>query len=124
MVIDLLAGEKIVCLIVEHHVHDRKPEQGRASDIAFLLDGVHGDLDRDRNEFLNLLGAASGPLRDNRDLRIGHVGKGVDWCLLETGTTYDDGDCRTKKDKELVLEGKGNDLINKAMHKAFYFKSL
>ena len=41
-------------------------------------DAVHLRLDRDGDLLLDLLGCASGPLRDDPDVFVGHIGIGFD----------------------------------------------
>ena len=112
----MLAGEEIIHLIFEHHVDDGKTEKGRAPDIRLFLYRVHGDLDRDRDKLLDLLGAPARPLGDNRHLRIRHIRKRVDRRMDKAGDTGDYGDRGTEEDKEFVPEGERYDIIYEFVH--------
>ena len=110
----MLAGEEIIHLIFEHHVDDGKTEKGCAPDIRLFLYRVHGDLDRDCDKLLDLLGAPARPLGDNRHLRIRHIRKRVDRRMDKAGDTGDYGDRGTEEDKEFqkgVLAGDINNTI-------------
>ena len=123
-VIDLLAGIEIVHVVVKHHLDDRQPEQCRAPDIRLFLYRVHGYLDWDRDELLDLLRAPSRPLGNDRHLRVRHIGKSVDRRMKETDRPGDNGYHGQEKDEELVPERKGDDSIYKGMHLVSYFKAL
>ena len=112
----MLAGEEIIHLIFEHHVDDGKTEKGRAPDIRLFLYRVHGDLDRDRDKLLDLLGAPARPLGDNRHLRIRHIRKRIDRRMDKAGDTGDYGDRGTEEDKEFVPEGERYDIIYECVH--------
>ena len=120
----MLAGEEIIHLIFEHHVDDGKTEKGRAPDIRLFLYRVHGDLDRDRDKLLDLLGAPARPLGDNRHLRIRHIRKCVDRRMDKAGDTGDYGDVVQKKIKNLFRRENVMILSMNVCISSGYFNSL
>ena len=123
-VIDLLAGIEIVHIVIKHHMDDRQPEQCRTPDIRLLLYRVHGYLDRDRDELLDLLRAPSRPLGNDRHLRVRHIRKSVDGRMQETDRPGDNGYHGQEKDEKLVPERESDDSVYKGMHLVSYFKAL
>ena len=85
----LLAGKLVVGVIVKQHSHHRQSEKGGAADVGLFLSGIHGYLDRDSDEFLYFFGATSGPLRDDGDFGVSHIGKCVYGSLLEAEAPHD-----------------------------------
>ena len=120
----MLAGIEIVHIVIKHHMDDRQPEQCRTPDIRLLLYRVHGYLDRDRDELLDLLRAPSRPLGNDRHLRVRHIRKSVDGRMQETDRPGDNGYHGQEKDEKLVPERESDDSVYKGMHLVSYFKAL
>ena len=82
-VVHLLACHEIVHVIFKHHMEDRKPEKRSGTYIRFVLYRIHGDFDRNRDEFLHFFGTSPRPLGNYRHLGIGHVRERIDRGMLE-----------------------------------------
>ena len=102
---DDLPGEVRVNVVLENDYHLRQAGLGGASDLPDLGQTAHFDLDRHRDEALDLAGRQAGRLRQDHHLYVGGVGERIDRQLLPGQDASHQQKARGQDHHEPLLEG-------------------
>src|SRR5271167_3629053 len=69
-----------------------------------MRQAVHHDLDRNSDLLLHLFSGVSGPLRDDLDVVVGHVGVGFNWQVVERDGAPNQQQQCNRQHQEAVIE--------------------
>ena len=73
-----LAVLEVTRFLAKNHFHRGEPEDGPGANVGYAGNAVHHGFQRDGDLLLDLLGGDAGPLRDDIDVIVGHVGVSLD----------------------------------------------
>ena len=71
-----------------------------------------GGFERDGDLLLDLLGGDAGPLGDDLDVIVGHVGVGLDGKIVEGNDAPDEQEEGKAEDEQAIVEGEIDDAAN------------
>jgi len=116
LIVDLLAGEKIIDVVVKNNLDNTQPEHGNGANAGFALHGVHANFDGRGYEALNFFGRAAFPFRYDNNLRVCNIWKSLEWRGKVTGDTGNDEADGHEKDEKAVLQRKTNYVTDESIH--------
>ena len=73
----------VIGIVVEDQLQIRKAKERECAQVSYARDAVHHDFEGNRDLLLDLFGRHSGPLRDDLDVVVGHVGVSLHRKLME-----------------------------------------
>ena len=88
-----------------------------------VRNAVHGDFERNGDLLLDLLGGDAGPLRDDLDVIVRHVGIGFDGKLMERDRAPDEQQQRRRQHQEAVLQREIDELANHCYCSTVFWKT-
>lgn len=106
---DELPREPHVGAVAEHERHGREAAARRRAHLLEVRQAVEPHLDGQRHEALDLFGREARCVREHRDLRVGHVGHGVDGQPRHDERARDQDAEREHEDDRALLDGEADD---------------
>ena len=111
---DQLAGKVVAGIVVEGDHLVGQPELGMRKQAYGIRNAGQRHFQRDGDLLFHLLGSAPGKQRDDRDLRIGDVGKGFDRQVLERNQAAADENEQSQDDEQRLAQREPDEALDHA----------